>query len=56
MGDMGFVVGPLVLGYLSSIDDQVIVSPLPFYFSATVLVIISFLILFAKDSIRKPKK
>ena len=56
MGDMGFVVGPLVLGYLSSMDDQVIVSSLPFYFNTAILVIVSILLIFAKDSMRKTIK
>ena len=53
MGDLGFVVGPLVLGYLSSSNDQIIISSIPFYFNAVVLVIVSLLLIFAKDSIRK---
>ena len=53
MGDMGFVAGPLVLGYLSSTDSQAIVSPTPFYFNAAVLIVIAALLFFAKDSIKK---
>ena len=53
MGDMGFVAGPLILGYLSSTDSQAIISSTPFYFNAAVLIVIAALLFFAKDSIKK---
>lgn len=53
MGDLGFVAGPLILGYLSSTDSQAIISSAPFYLNAAVLIVIAALLFFAKDSIKK---
>jgi hypothetical protein len=53
MGDLGFVAGPLILGYLSSTDSQAIISSAPFYFNAAVLIVIAALLFFAKDTIKK---
>ena len=49
MGDLGFVVGPIVLGYLSSSSSVDIISLLPFYFDSLVLIIVAIAIVFAKD-------
>jgi len=49
MGDLGFVVGPIVLGYLSSNSSVDIISLLPFYFDSLVLIIVAIAIVFAKD-------
>jgi multidrug resistance protein len=49
MGDLGFVAGPIVLGYLSSSNFVNIISLLPFYFDSLVLVIVAIAIIFAKD-------
>ena len=49
MGDLGFVVGPIVLGYFSSSSSVDIISLLPFYFDSLVLIIVAIAIVFAKD-------
>ena len=49
MGDLGFVIGPLVLGYLASSYSISTISLLPFYFDSFVLIIIAIAVAFAKD-------
>ena len=49
MGDLGFVVGPIALGYLASSYSVNNISLLPFYFDSLVLIIIAIAIVFAKD-------
>ena len=49
MGDLGFVIGPILLGYLSSSYSVNNISLLPFYFDSLVLIIIAIAIVFAKD-------
>ena len=49
MGDLGFVIGPIVLGYLASSYSISTISLLPFYFDSFVLIIIAIAVAFAKD-------
>ena len=49
MGDLGFVIGPLALGYLAGQRTGAYVEPYPFYVAALIVGITGILLVFAKD-------
>jgi len=62
IGDLGFLFGPLILGYLTDVSKTSIIQPLPFQFTS-ILMIINVLILIkvkdptsqARDQIKRQK-
>jgi DHA1 family multidrug resistance protein-like MFS transporter len=53
MGDLGFVIGPLALGYLAGQRTGAYVEPYPFYVTALIICITGLLLVFAKDPAKK---
>lgn len=52
MGDLGFVVGPLALGYLAGQRTGSMVEPYPFYVTALLVLIAGIMLIFARDPAR----
>lgn len=52
MGDLGFVFGPLVLGFLAGQRIGTKMEPYPFYITAALIFVTGILLLFAKDPAR----
>jgi len=49
MGDLGFVIGPLALGYLAGQRTGAYVEPYPFYVTALIVLITGIMLVFARD-------
>ncbi len=49
VGDLGFVIGPLALGYITGIRTGAYVEPYPFYVTAMIVLIVGILLVFARD-------
>ncbi|MEE8239009.1 MAG: MFS transporter [Nitrososphaerales archaeon] len=56
LGDSGFVLGPLLLGYMATLGLAGSVGPLPFYSAAILLAIAGILLLFARDPVGESRK
>ena len=55
MGDIGFVIGPLLLGYLAGIGNTDFVGPAPFYVTSAIMALVGLLVIFARDPVRMKK-
>ncbi|MGQ9469049.1 MAG: MFS transporter [Nitrososphaerales archaeon] len=55
ISDLGFLFGPLLLGYLADISKTSIIQPLPFQFTSILMIITALALIKVKDSIKGQK-
>ncbi|MBI2127082.1 MAG: MFS transporter [Thaumarchaeota archaeon] len=53
MGDLGFVIGPLALGFLSGQRSGAKMEPYPFFATAALIAIVGILLVFARDPAKR---